>query len=875
MMLFLAALTFAAAETTQFNDPVTGALRLETGTLSAPLQGELLRAAQGFAMARADRLKLPVTSSLEVAEGFATRFGGSIHLEQRALGLPVYGAKVVVTVDSRKQVTIVSSSVVPYEQAVVSWATGPDEALRIAGRELSFVPFREGKTPYGGWKRALFAVGANVHSGYLVHVPTLDPSENWHFAIDATTGAVLWKENRVFNALDARTYKPSPGGLDAGVGVTPTVPVSLQHADGGSMVSNTALVNVAGTLLTLPNDAGYLFGTQVVAFNCCPSAGCDGGSPKRVDGGGSFGGINVNFDVAVCDPRPRASNHPLLHDAGSYVYPPIDPPALNGMNPVPPTQSSLADSDEFSEVNAFYQVNVVYDWVRGLSAKAKGSFPTLEPFKMRDEKRTPTPRQPAVWTNVTLPDFRTITDNPLKLAACALGAPCTIDTLARLDNAAFMPKENFEQFVVPGYSLDTDALLIFQGDRADFGYDAPVLWHEFGHGVINSTAKLNLGTVALDAWSANNEGGALHEAFADYLAAAFGENPNIGQYVGPRIGNQATMVGIRTDSYLRTVDNTFKCPDVLWGEVHQDSQHVSGALWKARKTEFQGSDMGATFDATIYASLVAMSPTTGFAQMAAIVSTQVGLVFGAGAAAKMQAIWDEKAVTGCSKVVDVMNASGPRPLYIVQGNSSLTGGGVVPGPYQLKVATPNGARDILISASRQAAGLGIPGVGGGTVVLPALAKPDSRLVFTQTSGGILNDSTARSDASGTTALTWDIKFTNPVRCGADSFVYVTIGNGGANAESLRNLTVSVVAPATCPVSDAGAADSGTAMNDGGSSDGGNIQTPDASVDGGTGTSVPAGCGCGQTQGLWPFAVIAMLFAAWRTRRRYDVGTAPR
>src|SRR6185312_13035698 len=118
---------------------------------------------------------------------------------------------------------------------------------------------------------------------------------------------------------------------------------------------------------------------------------------------------------------------------------------------------------------------------------------------------------------------------------------CTINALGRIDNAAFMPRENFSQIPIPSYQMDVDTLMIFQGNYADFGYDAPVLWHEFGHGVIYATAALAFDQLATDDLSANSETGAMHEGFADFIAGAFGGNPEIGVYVGPRTGTGATL----------------------------------------------------------------------------------------------------------------------------------------------------------------------------------------------------------------------------------------------------------------------------------------------------------------------------------------------
>ena len=275
---------------------------------------------------------------------------------------------------------------------------------------------------------------------------------------------------------------------------------------------------------------------------------------------------------------------------------------------------------------------------------------------MRDERRTPA-QKPAIWSNVMFPNFNELQTNLMDFPACFQSPPCVTraDTLIRVDNAAFFPRENFSQLPVPGFDTGVDTLMIFQGNAADAAYDSTVIQHEFGHGVVYATAELSFSSAAFDARSANNEGGAMHEAFADYIAAAFNDVAEIGTYFGPRVYRAAGVpAGTSADDYLRTMNNSFSCPDVLWGEVHQDALHVAGALWAGRNA-LRGTDNGARYDAAFYAMLVSISPTADFAQMATAMTARVKQAFPtvATAEAQMTAIFQTKGVIGCSKVIDV------------------------------------------------------------------------------------------------------------------------------------------------------------------------------------------------------------------------------
>ncbi|MBS1150947.1 MAG: putative Bacterial Ig-like domain [Myxococcaceae bacterium] len=855
----------------QLVSPDTGQVKLSIGTLSEPLAGELSAAAWAWALGQRAALGLPANSSLRNVQTHGTRFGAAVRLQQQIDGVDVYGAQVVVTINAQRRVTMVSSSVLPFERSVMGWAIDSDEALARAAKAIPMALLQNSGKPYGGVRREVFPLGVEAHAGYLTMVPTLNQTENWYVAIDATTGEVLWKQNRVLHAAnDARAYATSPGGLDAGVGVQSTIDVSLTHADGGSMV--------------LADAGGYLSGDQLTAYNCCPNKDCstlpDAG-PRRVQGQMVLMGFNVTYDVPLCERLQRANNDVLIHDAGSYVYPPIDPPTVTAGVVGPVLQSDLSHSDEFAEVHAFFHVNQVYDWVRLLSSTAAPLFPTNVPaitgFKMRDELRVPA-RKPAILTNVVFPDIGEITSNPAGKCTFTQPVKCTIDKLARQDNAAFMPKENFAQIPLPELAMDVDTLMIFQGNYSDFAYDAPVLWHEFGHGVVYATAALGFDQLAVDTRSANNETGAMHEGFADFLAGAFGNVAEIGTYVGPRIGGGQTLAGVRQDSFLRSLNNTFTCPDVLWGEVHQDSQHYSAALWQARNSFFLGTDNGRTFDAAFYASLVSMSPQVNFTDAAAIIVAHVKTAFPgiADAETKMQTMFTQKGVVACSKILDMTGITTGRPYYGITagGPAGFPATTVIPGPYQMKVKTPAGMKSLTLTAV--AGGGGNP-LGGGAPKPKLLVKVGQPITFAKVGAQLNNNADLLVDGviAGSNVTATASLF---APCGATSEVYFTIGS--TQAETLQNVKVSFLAADSCTAPDAGtdggagggAGDGGTGGGAGGGSGGagggdGGSEVKQVPWIGGmqTGPGAPKGCGCsGVEAGLGGFAALLLLM---RRRRK--------
>lgn len=827
-----------------------GRVQLELGSLSAPLAGDLVASVRAWALAHGERYGLAPNSTLESSGAFSTRFGASFHLVQVARGTEVYQAKLVVTLDDKGQVAQVSSSLEPVTRVIDVWTLNHDQAMRRAGEAVELTALRVDGVPYGGAKQFLFRVGDELHAGWLVNVQTLDFAKNWYLGVDAVTGEVLFRQNRVHqDKLNANVYPVSPGGLDAGVGATPTVTKRLVFADGGSMVGDTCVTPLDdGGTLEYSNDAGELCGTQLMSFNCCPTEGCDpDAGAHRINTEYSIGAdASIKISIPVCERVRRASN--VTNPSGDYAYTPIDPP----MNKTTVVGTDLANSDAFAEVHSFYHVNNVYEWVRGLSKKAGVLYPNpaIAPFTMRDERRTPA-RKVAVWSNVMFPDIQEVFSNPL----CALSPQgCTISKLARIDNAAFFPRENFQQLPIPGFDTGVDTLMIFQGNAADAAYDATVIQHEFGHGVVYATAAITFDQLALDRTTANNEGGALHEGFADYVAAAFNNQAQVGPYFGPRAIAAANggVLGVSQDSYLRSMDNTYTCPDVLWGEVHQDSQHVAAALWKGRTNQFAGTDHGDTFDAAFYAMLVSITPNADFAMVAQVMAAKVATAFPSITDANqvMTQIFKDKGVIGCTKVLDLTGATKKRPYYGMPAAAAFRQS-LVPGPIQFKLSAPNGAKGLKITGMQPAPAIPF----ARAPAITTLVGYDAPVTFEVNDAGdsLTNTSAAQGNLTNGSG-------TVPVDAGCGTTVYVAFATVGGGT-SLRNFQVVVDPLASCGSTDAGV-DGGV---DGGmTADAGPTEVTLPAVRFGEGTP-PKGCGC--STGELSLALAALGVLGLRRRRQ--------
>lgn len=314
---------------------------------------------------------------------------------------------------------------------------------------------------------------------------------------------------------------------------------------------------------------------------------------------------------------------------------------------ITPPDSDLESGDLFAEVMMYYHVNRIHDFFSNSLGVTTMDFPL-----------------PAV-TNVKL--FVT------PLAATFIGVqPGWIP----FDNAAFIPKESFAQFMLP--DRDEGAIIFGQGTSVDFSYDASVIYHEYTHALV-STTRLN-GTFR-DQYGLNNLPGALNEAVADYFATTLRDDPVLGPY----------GLGGINDSFTRNLSVTKTCPENLTTAVHSDGEIAGSMLWAMRQAA--GKEV---FDQILFDSLAAATLDTGFERFTASLLSEV----------EMQApdlldeftgIAEAHGMIGCDRAkpwgeFQVDRVENPVPLTFP---GTRTGGALgfrewVPGYVQFSVDIPEG-----------------------------------------------------------------------------------------------------------------------------------------------------------------------------------------
>ncbi len=177
---------------------------------------------------------------------------------------------------------------------------------------------------------------------------------------------------------------------------------------------------------------GLLTNEAVMVFNCLNEPGGAGG---MVDFGGFMVQVNLCKEEQVV--RPDRDGHYLS------VVPPEDDQDPN---------------DPFAEIMMYHHVNRIYSYYKDTHQFVKYDAPLPA---LVNVQFTTTPR-------LNFPGFRP-----------------NADGFIPLDNAMFFPKENWEafsqQFGIP--PRDQDYIIFYQG-KADFAYDASVVYHEYTHAVI-------------------------------------------------------------------------------------------------------------------------------------------------------------------------------------------------------------------------------------------------------------------------------------------------------------------------------------------------------------------------------------------------------
>lgn len=113
-------------------------------------------------------------------------------------------------------------------------------------------------------------------------------------------------------------------------------------------------------------------------------------------------------------------------------------------------------------------------------------------------------------------------------------------------------------------------VLNFGDGGVDDAQDAEIVWHEYGHALLDNTGQITFG----------GESGAIHEGFGDYVAATLSTTVPGNSRFYTSIGEwDAVSYNPGNPPFLRRVDTDKQYPEDLVRQVHTDGEIYSSCLW--------------------------------------------------------------------------------------------------------------------------------------------------------------------------------------------------------------------------------------------------------------------------------------------------------
>jgi len=281
--------------------------------------------------------------------------------------------------------------------------------------------------------------------------------------------------------------------------------------------------DAAGKLSSAVDETG---GRKVVSTNC-PDMG------ETTDYYGQA--------IPICTPTQLANKD----ENGSFVY----EDWTKGVD------FSKDFSDVYAEVSAYYHMSKIYSYILGLG---------IEEFQYLDSHVSGVKNSPMI----AITNFQ--------MAASSQSG--TIK-LAAYDNAGYSPYDPaFSDLFFKNFEHKGDTILIGQGSRADYAYDGDVIYHEFGHGIVESTAKLSA-YAEMDKYGYSNESLGLNEGIADTFSFLISGDSCLGEYVAGAFGAQYGMEKSGDFYCLRLADNGNLVNEDFNGESHNDGLPAVSAHW--------------------------------------------------------------------------------------------------------------------------------------------------------------------------------------------------------------------------------------------------------------------------------------------------------
>ena len=390
-----------------------------------------------------------------------------------------------------------------------------------------------------------------------------------------------------------------------------------------------------------------------------------------------------------------------------------------------------------------------------------------------------------------------------------------------------------------GYTGDCGFLAFFgQGAAADWGYDADVIVHELAHGTIDARMGEGrvLGRTRRRADAVVDDAGAINEALADFVAAVVTGDPGHAEYV--RAYDGGTM---------RNAENELRCPQDLVGQIHFDSEPLTGALWEAYE------EVGEELVEPVIDAVAMLPEDATFEEVSAALRVATESELGAAARDSVEAALERHGLVDCARVSAVETVRGPlwlRPRFGSSGRYDP----MRPPPQQLRVDVPADVTTMELTFEIVV----VPDPGwdpvGDVHVLVQTGEPVAFAYDVDAEGR----TTVTAEPEQHVASINDGRLTLDVEPG--SSVHLAFFNQGLHLTRVGNFAVSFSQAV-------GSSSGGASSGSGGGSTGGETDGDASSGSGGQGAVATGGGGCRTAPGSGPWGLLFLVGGLRWMRRR--------
>ena len=247
------------------------------------------------------------------------------------------------------------------------------------------------------------------------------------------------------------------------------------------------------------------------------------------------------YEFPICTVKQLANKE----ENGSFTY----EDWTNGLN------YKLDTEEIYPEIALYYHMTKIYNYLAGLGLKEYTELPNHEGTK----------------PIVGIANFQMM----------GYYSGYNTSDLKPMDNAFFSKYDpSFAEMFYGDFEYNqSDALVFGQGSKADFSYDGDVVYHEFGHGVVDGIANFEYEGWP-DKYGFTNEIMGMNEGMADVFSFIITEDPCLAEYVAKGVGQMGGAVSLDDKLCLRTTTNEKLVNEDFNGEAHNDGLPLVGAHWE-------------------------------------------------------------------------------------------------------------------------------------------------------------------------------------------------------------------------------------------------------------------------------------------------------